>query len=237
LDHGKLVVSSLSALIFGGKLAAHGRLDATRENPLADFDIKITDLQLGQYLKKGEGPPAMDGLLQLRAIATGHGRSLHQVAASADGTLSAGLANGVMRTSLAELTGVDLRGLGMKLAKSTSETPVSCAAVNFRAAGGTLTSRTLIIDSEPVMIVGGGAVHLDSESLDLQLRGHPKALRLRLPLPIDVRGTLVHPSFGVGAANSAAKTEKDSGAADCAAALASAREMDKSPNQAATAGH
>ena len=239
LDHGKLAVASLSAVLFGGKLAARGHLDASRDNPLADFDIKITDLQLGQYLNKGDGPPAMDGLMQLRAIATGHGRSLHQVAASADGTLSAGLVNGVMRTSLAELTGIDLRGLGMKLAKNMSQTPVPCAAANFHASRGILTSQSLIIDSEPVMIIGGGEVHLDSESLDLQLRGHPKAMRLRVPLPIDVRGTLLHPSFGVGAAKSAsgsAKSEEGSGAVDCAAALASARGIEKGrPNQAAAA--
>jgi uncharacterized protein involved in outer membrane biogenesis len=218
-DHGTVVLSPFVGDVFDGQLTAHVRLDATTDTPQSDFDIKVVNLQLGQYLDKGAQPPPMEGLLQIRINAKGRGRSIHQVAASADGTVTAVLPHGKMRASLAELTGIDLRGLGMKFVKSTKETEIHCAVASFRARGGTLTSTNLVIDTDPILILGSGAAHLDLETLDLELRGHPKEWRLlQVHLPVQLQGTLTQPVFHVGSHSS---SEASSDAVDLGALFAS----------------
>jgi uncharacterized protein involved in outer membrane biogenesis len=206
VDHGVLTLTPLSADLLEGKLTAHVKLDATTEVPVADFDLKITDLQLGRIDHKGAGQPLLEGLLRARVAIRGRGTSIHQVAASANGTMTAVLPRGSVRASLAELAGLDLRGLGLFVTKKTQETAVRCGVASFQAHEGTLTAQSLVVDTDPVLITGDGRIHLDSEALDLVLHGHPKSLRLlRLRSPLLVRGTLSHPSIEVQARNSLAQ--------------------------------
>jgi len=115
--------------------------------------------------------------------------------------------HGAIRSSLAELAGIDLRALGLMLAKDKQETGIRCIVAGFQAHDGTLSAQSLVVDTDPVLITGEGRLHLDSESLDFALRGHPKSLRVfRLRTPVLVRGTLVHPAIALQARNAAAQT-------------------------------
>jgi len=187
--------------------------------------MRFTDLQLSALNHKGAEAP-LEGLMQARVDITGQGRSIRQVAATANGTVNAELPHGMIRASLAELIGVDLRGLGLTLTHSKREVAVRCAAANFLARDGALTARTIVVDTEPVVITGEGEIHLDTEELDLTLRGQPKDLRfLRLDAPLLVRGVLARPSVGLQTRDSSVKlidrgTGKD---ADCASLLAASR--------------
>lgn len=200
MDHGLMTVTSLSAEVLGGKLSAHLKVDGRSDSPRAEFDLDVADADVGRLPHKGEGAPPVEGPLQLHLALTGRGKSVHEVAASADGTLTATLAHGTIRAALAELTGIDLRGLGLLLAKSKQEDEIRCGAAIFEARNGTLTAQTLLVDTAPVLINGQGVVNLAEESLDLKLQGHPKGLRLlRLRSPLLVRGTLAHPKIGIDA--------------------------------------
>jgi uncharacterized protein involved in outer membrane biogenesis len=103
-----------------------------------------------------------------------------------------------MRASLAELIGLDLRGLGLTLEKNKTDTQVRCAAADFQAHAGIFSVQRLVLDTEPVRIEGEGSIRMDTETLDLLLRGEPKSMRvLRLKAPLKVQGTLAHPSVGI----------------------------------------
>jgi uncharacterized protein involved in outer membrane biogenesis len=203
VDRGELAVTPLSAEVLDGKMNLQLKVDARKEIPAIDLDVKMTGLQLGQYARKGTGPPAIEGSLGLRVSLTGHGKSLHEFAAGADGTVKATLPSGTVRDSLAELTGIDVRGLGLLLTENKKEVPVRCGVASFVAHDGTLTAQNLVLDTEPVLIAGEGSVHLDTETLDLVLRGYPKSVRfLQLRSPILIRGSLAHPSVGIEAHDS-----------------------------------
>jgi AsmA family protein len=203
IDRGLLAVMPLSADVLDGKLNVQLKIDARKEIPAVDLDVRISGLQLGQYARKGSGPPAIEGPLGLQVLLTGQGRSLHEVAASADGAIKATLRSGAARDSLAELTGIDLRGLGLLLAKNKKEIPIHCGIASFRAHDGALTGENLVLDTEPVLIAGEGVAHLDTEILDFVLRGYPKSVRLfQWRAPILIRGTLAHPSVGIQARDS-----------------------------------
>ncbi len=199
IDHGVLSVAPLLAGVLGGTLNIHVRTDARMDTPTSDVDLRVSDALLEQY-HVASGPPPVAGSLQARVRIAGRGRSVHEVAASADGTVTAVVTHGAIRSSLAELTGLDLRALGMILIRDKRQTDMRCAVASFLARDGTLHAQRLVADTNPVLITGEGQIHLDSESIDFAVRGHPKGFRLlRLPAPLWVRGTIVHPTIGLRA--------------------------------------
>jgi hypothetical protein len=207
IENGVLVVAPFTGNVLEGKFAARVRLDATTDTPAADVDLRITDLQLAELFHKNTADPPMEGLLRVRITVKGHGSSVHQVAASSNGTVTAVLPHGSLRAALAELAGIDLRGLGLLLAKSERQTAVHCGVASFHADDGTLKAQSLVLDTDAVLITGDGSVHLDSEAVDLVLHGRPKGMRfMRLRAPVLVRGTLAHPSPGIQMRNAAAQT-------------------------------
>jgi AsmA family protein len=197
IEHGVATATPLAAEILGGRLSGRVTMDARPDVPLTDAELSIDDLQLAQLPHKSADAP-LDGALRVRLKISGQGTSVHQIAATARGSASASLPQGTMRASLAELIGTDLRGLGLALEKSRQETPVRCGAANFTAQQGVFTLQRLVLDTAPVLISGEGSVHMDTEALDLRIRGEPKSLRLlRLRAPLSIRGVLAHPQIGL----------------------------------------
>jgi uncharacterized protein involved in outer membrane biogenesis len=144
-------------------------------------------------------PPPLDGPLQARIALKGRGNSIHELASNATGTVTAVLPHGALRSSLAELAGFDLRGLGLMATGNKADTGIRCGVASFDVKDGTLTAQRLLVDTDPVLITGQGTINLDSEALDLQFEGHPKHPRLRVRAPLLVRGTFKHPAFSIEA--------------------------------------
>jgi hypothetical protein len=217
IDHGTITVPELSATLAPaasatptsaaeglpqaqpeGKITARLEFNAKSDTPKASVDLRIANIRLGQFARKDPTQPPIDGLLQGRVDLTGRGHSPRDMASKADGTVTLILPQGAIRASLAELTGLDFRGLGLMLTNNKEDTPIRCGVARFQAHDGTLTSQTFVIDTDPVLITGGGTIQLDSEALDLEIQGHPKHLRvLRLSAPLSVQGTLTHPSVSL----------------------------------------
>jgi uncharacterized protein involved in outer membrane biogenesis len=228
IDHGVVTATSVTADLLQGKVEANIRVDANQDTPAVQAKLRFSDLQLSA-LKTRDAEAPVEGLMQARVDVSGQGRSIRQVAGTANGSVSAALPGGTIRASLAELAGVDLRGLGLTLSRSKREVAVRCAAADFKAKDGTLTVRSLVVDTTPVLIRGEGDIHLDTEGLDLTLRGEPKDLRvLRLDAPLLVQGTLARPSIAIQAHDSKVKLVdpghgKD---VDCAQLLAADRSVE-----------
>ncbi len=225
VDHGVLTVVPLTAGLLQGKFEGHVRMDANEDKPVVDASLQFSDLQLSAFDRKDAEPP-LDGSMQARVDINGRGRSLHQMVASATGTVSAALSGGKIRASLAEIAGVDLRGLGLTLTHSRREADVRCAVAVFAAQDGLLTSRSIVIDTAPVLIKGEGDIRLEDETLHLTLHGQPKDLRLlRLDAPLLLQGTLAHPSVAIQTHDSSVKLVDPGNAkdVDCAQLLATAR--------------
>jgi uncharacterized protein involved in outer membrane biogenesis len=200
LERGVLTVKSLVADLMGGKLDVRGRMDANKERPPVSADIRVAGLELDRVHRKEGIPAPIEGALRAHLVASGTGSSVHQFALSARGTVTVVVPHGAVRDSLAEMTGVDLRGLGLLLAKDKRETELRCAAGILKAEDGTLTIERFVADTDPVLIRAEGQIQLATESLALRLRGEPKELRLfHFRSPVAIGGTLSQPSVGVEA--------------------------------------
>jgi hypothetical protein len=202
-DHGEVAVTPITAQVMDGKLNAELKIDVRKEMPAVHLGASISAMQLSQYSPEKGGASPMEGPLDLRADLAGRGKSMHEIAASIDGTVTASMSGGMVRESLAELTGIDLRGLGLLLTKNKKEVPVRCGIASFQGRDGTLTAKSLLLDTAPVLIAGEGSVHMDTETLDLLVRGYPKRVRfLQVHAPIAIHGTLKAPSIGIQAHDS-----------------------------------
>jgi uncharacterized protein involved in outer membrane biogenesis len=223
IDHGVLTVAPLLGGVLRGKFQARLTLDAKRDPPAAGAEIKIENLQLGDIPRKASGAAPLEGPLDARIKISGRGSSIHQVAASGNGTVTGVVPQGTIRDSLAELTGIDLRGLGLLLAKDQRETTLRCAVASFTVRDGTLSVQRLIADTKPVLITGEGRLDLKSEELDFLLRGHPKSPRFfRFRAPVHVTGTLLKPAFGIEARRLQVIDPGNAKDEDCAALISSA---------------
>jgi uncharacterized protein involved in outer membrane biogenesis len=206
VDQGILTVTPLTGRVFDGALTAHVKANLTTDDPADSLELTITHLNLERLLPHGATEPPLKGLLQARVLAKGHGRSLHEFASTADGTLSAAVPHGAIRAAVADLAGLDLRAIGLLFDKHGPEKPVRCGVASFEAHDGLLAAKTLVLDTEQVLIVGEGTIHMDSEAIDLTLRGHPKRPGFRVRSPGLVRGTLSHPSFAIQPRDAVAQT-------------------------------
>jgi AsmA family protein len=234
LDRGVLAVQSMSAHLLGGEAQGHGRLDARQDPPLVDVDLKLTGLELAEMRRKEGGSPPIEGTLRARILVSGRGSSIHQVAATANGTVTAVVPHGTVRDSLAELAGMDLRGLGLLMSKDKHEEALRCAVAIFKDQDGTLTAQNFVADTESVLVNGSGQIQFDTESLDLSLQGEPKSLRLfHWRSPILIKGTLSHPSIDVHAHKLEIVDTGKAKDADCGSLIASADAADTRPHASA----
>jgi uncharacterized protein involved in outer membrane biogenesis len=201
LNNGLLTIDPLSFVLDAGKFAGKVQIDARQDIPMTHIDMRIDNVDLGQFKSASMTTPPIQGELQGRLEFHGTGSSIHKLAADADGTVSIVIPHGKIRSVFAELTGINvLKGLGLLLTKETDETDIRCGIIDFKAHDGSLNTTTVYVDTSNVLITGRGKIDLDTEDIGLALQGDPKQVRLlRLRSPISLHGTLEHPEVGIKA--------------------------------------
>ena len=200
LDDGLLRADPLRATLAQGVVQGHVNLDARKATPLTDLDLRLTGARIEQLVPVQQGGgPALTGVLLGRAKLAGSGNSVHKAFASANGEVMVVAPGGEIRRAFAELAGVNIvKGLGLLLKHDQSTTPIRCAVAHFNTRGGVMTADTMVLDTGPVLISGGGTVNLDTERMSLKVRGHDKKFRLvRVLLPVTMHGPIRAPKLGV----------------------------------------
>lgn len=201
LKDGVLKLTPVSFNFSHGTLAGDVQIDARKDVPVSDIDVRLTGLRLEQFLASGNDAPPLEGLATARAKLRGLGNSIHKAASTADGTVTFVVPNGQVRQAFAELLGINVASaLGLLLTKDQSEIDVRCAVADFSAKNGVMALRQFVFDTPVVMATGEGIVDLKNEQIDLAIRGHPKKPQLiRLRAPITIKGPLDRPAIGVDA--------------------------------------
>jgi hypothetical protein len=198
LDHGVMTIDPLSFVLPAGAVAARLRIDASRDLPDVDLDGRLSAVELTQFHAAG-GEPPLQGLLLARVSVHGKGRSVHAVASTANGMVTAVVPHGEVRSAFAELTGINVaRGLGLILTKDQKKAQIRCAIADFKSADGIMTAQNIVMDTQNVRITAKGSVNMRSETLDLSINGQPKKVRFAtLKSPIIVHGALRRPSVAL----------------------------------------
>ena len=201
LDKGVVSLDPLHFVLDQGTFSGSVRIDAQSDIPESAVDMRIVDVDLGQFETAKMAKSPVSGALMGRIKMQGRGSSIHKVASTANGAISVIIPQGTINEAMAELTGIDVtEGLGLLLTNKETQTAIRCSVIDFQIEDGTLNAKNLFVDTTDVLITGRGSVHLSNEQLDLEIQGKPKKLRLaRIRAPITVKGTLAHPVIGVEA--------------------------------------
>jgi uncharacterized protein involved in outer membrane biogenesis len=200
LHDSMLVLDPLTFTLPQGKIVSTVWINAREKIAQNKLDIRVTDVQLDQFKKVASEPP-LEGILQARMQLSGSGNSVHDVAATANGQLSAVLPSGEVRKAFAELAGINVaNGLGLLLAKDQSRSNVRCGIAVVDIHDGNAELKQMVFDTETVVIKGDGHIELGQEKVDLDISGHPKKVRVgRLRTPVTVNGTIRKPTIGIDA--------------------------------------
>jgi AsmA family protein len=199
LEQGDLNINPISFVLPEGQLAGNIELNTKNNTPETKIDIHLTDIRLDQFKSKNSTDAPLEGVMQGRLRIDGNGNSVHAIASDATGTFSVVLPQGQMREAFAELAGIDaVRGLGLLLTKKDQTVPIRCGVIEFQLKDGDAEAEHILFDTENVIVSGEGRITFADEKLDLNIKGEPKKLRFdRIRAPVNVRGTLRHPSISL----------------------------------------
>ncbi|CAN7281421.1 AsmA family protein [Phenylobacterium sp. LjRoot219] len=200
LDAGVLKADPIDFALPQGRIAGTIQLDARKDVPVTDLDLRLSNARLEQLLPvKLGGEAPFTGAFVGRAKLRGEGDSVRRAFANADGQVMLVVPGGEIRKAFAELMGVNVvKGLGLLLSKNQESTPIRCGVANFEAKGGVFRAERIVIDTGPVLVTGSGAVNMETERLDLKAQGHPKKFQLvRLMAPVTAEGPVSRPQLGV----------------------------------------
>jgi hypothetical protein len=175
--------------------------------PDVELDGRLSSVNLADFHARN-GEPPLDGLLLGRVSVRGRGRSVHAVAATANGTVTTVVPHGEVREAFAELTGINVaRGLGLLLTKNQRKADIRCGVADFDSHDGVLAARNIVIDTSDMRITGKGTIDLRTETLDLSVNGQPKKIRFfTLKSPIIIHGALRKPSVSLETGHLAKQT-------------------------------
>jgi uncharacterized protein involved in outer membrane biogenesis len=185
-------------------MAGNLKIDASKDTPVTDLDVRFSKLKLDQFVTGLGSPPALEGEVLARAKLHGVGKSVHTAASTADGSVAVVVPQGEIRQSFAELMGINIaRAL---LMNDRSQTRMRCAVAEFAAKDGILNLNQFVFDTDVVQVSGEGSVNMKTETVNLRLTGHPKAFRLvRVRGPITITGPISRPVVGLDAGNAIAQ--------------------------------
>jgi len=128
----------------------------------------------------------------------GTGKSLHQMLASANGSLGFGMEGGQFSQLLIELIGLDIAESVGFLIAGDKPVAIRCVIADFGLEDGLMTPRAFVLDTDDTIVTGTGSINLKTEAIELELKPQPKDFSpLALRMPLDIRGTLADPVFSV----------------------------------------
>ena len=200
LDNGLLRLDPLTIDLTRGRIGGAVAINARDEAPRVDLDVRLANARLESFLRVGDSQP-ITGSLVGRVQLSGSGASVRDAAANANGQISLVTPSGEVREAFAELTGINVtRGLGLLLTDNDDTIPIRCGVASFDVRNGVAHVRSMVFDTETMLIRGSGTISLRNETLDLNIEGEPKEPRLvRIAAPITVEGRWRTPEVGVDA--------------------------------------
>jgi uncharacterized protein involved in outer membrane biogenesis len=198
LNQGLLRLDPMTLELTHGRVGGAVSINARRDTPRVDMDVRLTNARLESIFRIGDRQP-ITGAVHGRVQLTGYGASVRDAAANANGQATFVVPSGEVREAFAELTGINVtRGLGLLLTHDQSKIGVRCGVASFSVNNGIAHARTIVFDTETMLIEGKGTVSLRDETLDLDITGDPKEPRLiRVAAPISIEGRLRSPRVGV----------------------------------------
>lgn len=202
LNDSVLTLEDLDATLAQGRVWGRIRLDGRQpKNGIWTVDLSTAGLRLEQWIEQNRAkgqPPYVAGDLGGRFKLTGHGRSVADLLATADGQAQLLWTRGQLSHLVVEGAGIDIaQALGVMI-RGDKPLAVECGAADLKVRGGQVSPEVLVVDTKDSTLWASGSVSLASEKMDLTAHVAPKDFSpLALRTPLHVRGTLGDPDVSL----------------------------------------
>jgi uncharacterized protein involved in outer membrane biogenesis len=208
LQGGSLKITTLTAGIGEGTLGLAANVNGAAAPAAIEARLRANNVDGAPLLDAlGMGGAVTAGRLNLEAAVQGPGVSLRGLMAGLNGGVHLEMGNGAINNDFARLMFADLFQL-VTFGGTSNAARVNCMVTDFAAVDGIAGAKTLVLDTPGVTVIGTGDVDLRNETLHLHFDSNSKQVNLaNLAVPINVGGTLAHPSVSpdpLGAAGNAA---------------------------------
>jgi uncharacterized protein involved in outer membrane biogenesis len=195
VNDGVLKLAPLDFGIAGGQLVSLIEMDGRQPRIAIHADITAKGLRLDQLFPHSRLAAPNTGTMGGRARLAGHGSSLAQMLASADGETALIMDGGSVGELLLRLSNLDIANSLLTMLGGDKQVPIRCMVGNFKAVKGNFTVQELVLDTLKVNITGSGHVNFTDESLNLRLVPQSKGFSLAsLRGPIVITGTFKTPA-------------------------------------------
>ncbi len=125
----------------------------------------------------------------------GTGRSLSELLGRGNGELTVVMVGGNVSSLLMDLSGLQFGKALLSALGLPDRSSIECLIGDFGLRRGSLTTRTLLLDTESHLVTGAGTAHLGRETLDFRIKTESKRPSVgSLPTPIAITGSFKDPS-------------------------------------------
>jgi uncharacterized protein involved in outer membrane biogenesis len=183
----------------GGAIVSAVELDARRRPISAATSVDFRKIDFARLFPTLDRARLSDGELGAQLRLRGQGQSVAEFLASSNGTLALAMSGGRISHTVIAAASLDGGKLLPLLVRGDEPIAVRCAAIAMAVTEGVARSQVLVFDTETTRIDGSGALDLQAEQFELELRPKPKrASVLSLRAPLYVQGSFRDARVAVG---------------------------------------
>jgi uncharacterized protein involved in outer membrane biogenesis len=195
LKSGLLKITSLTANLGEGSIALAANVNSADSPASIQARFRASNVDGVPLMEAmGLGGAVTAGRINMEAQLEGPGTSLRDLMAKSNGGLHLEMGEGAIKNDFARLMFADLFQL-VTFGGSGDAAHVDCAVTDLVAVDGIANTRSMVLDTPGVTIVGNGDINLRDETLHLRFDSNSKQVNLaNLAVPLNVGGTLGHPS-------------------------------------------
>lgn len=188
LKDGRLEQGTLSMQEEAGPVLLAMTADASVAVVPVGLSIDAPSLPLSLVARYAALPGSVSGSAQVRAQLRGTGRSLHELAATLDGTASLAAVGGQMsNAAFIRLAAPSLAALGIEV-PAQGETALRCLGVKASFQGGIGKLGPIAMETTYLVLAGEGTVDLGQERLTLNLKPLATVAGSRVEVPVVLEG-------------------------------------------------
>ena len=172
LDDGNLTLEP-TVHIAGGTLGGTVNIDARTQPTKVAADLGAKQVSIGTLTKEIRGYETSRGLdSSLDLKLSGRGESVRDLMAGLDGNVRLEVGEGRLKNDVLDRVGADLFsqiiGIAVPEDEKDGTTALNCGVLRFTVSDGeAIADQTIVLETEKVLVKGGGLIDLKSEKLDL----------------------------------------------------------------------
>ncbi len=197
--NGHILLHPLDFGVGSGRIESTIKLDPAGNAVRTEAEVNFQSVAVSE-LMKATGTFGGAGSISGSARISTEGNSVASMAANGNGEIILGMAGGDLSALLVDLSGLEFGDALLSALGIPKRTQVECLIADFGLQHGILQSRALIMDTGEAIVNTSGGINLQTEAMRFQIRTAPKHITIgTLHGPINVSGTLKHPSILPGA--------------------------------------